>query len=329
MATIKLRVRVSELTNVMTQFDEIKVYRSTDGQDGTYSELTGPSTRITLVADQTLYEYIDTAGDSSYWYRFAYFNSSTTTESTASTPIQGECADGLYCTLQDIRDEGFSSSTYSDSRVLVIISLASQTIDRVTGRWFEARELDILVDGNDSPSLCLDMPIISITSVAIDGTDVDLDGVLVYNRHITSNLTTPDDRNDPRITFADVYTDDLQRRLGTRIRWPSGFQNINVVGSFGYTDYDGTSTGKTPDGINLLCKLLVGRELALISDVDGRTEARNAWRVLQYKTADQSISYTRPGTTTLSRLAGNQLTGDQEIDELILYYRRPGSIALV
>jgi len=69
MATVKIRIRVRELSNVMTQFDQIKVYRS-DTEEGTYVEITDALSRVTLVADQTVYEYIDTtAPTSSYWYK--------------------------------------------------------------------------------------------------------------------------------------------------------------------------------------------------------------------------------------------------------------------
>jgi hypothetical protein len=98
MASIKLKFVVEHISNVMLNYDQIKVYRSTT-QTGTYSEITGPTTRVDLVADQVLYEYIDTAGDPTYWYKFAYYNSSTTAEGSLSDPIQGEDSGGLYCTI--------------------------------------------------------------------------------------------------------------------------------------------------------------------------------------------------------------------------------------
>ena len=56
MATIKLKFVVEELSNVLLNYDQIKVYRSTTGDAGPYSEITVPGTRVDLVSPQTLYE---------------------------------------------------------------------------------------------------------------------------------------------------------------------------------------------------------------------------------------------------------------------------------
>ena len=78
MATvIKIRWEVEELVNVMTLYDQQKVYRSTTGETGIYSEITGPGTRVALVAGQVAYFFYDTSGDVTYWYKTRYFNSST------------------------------------------------------------------------------------------------------------------------------------------------------------------------------------------------------------------------------------------------------------
>lgn len=92
MAVIKIRWSVDELANVMTQFDTQKVYRSTTGITGSYSEITTPSTRVDLVADQEDYYYDDTAGDESYYYKVSYYHSITTLESSLTDPISGESA---------------------------------------------------------------------------------------------------------------------------------------------------------------------------------------------------------------------------------------------
>jgi hypothetical protein len=90
MATIKVKAVVSNLSNVMLVFDRIKVYRSTTGAGGPFVEITTPSTRMALVAGTIVYEYIDTAGDPTYWYRTSYFNSITSNESRPSDAQQGE-----------------------------------------------------------------------------------------------------------------------------------------------------------------------------------------------------------------------------------------------
>ena len=146
MATVKVRIRVRELTNVMTQFDQIKVYRSST-QDGTYSEITDALSRITLVADQTVYEYIDnTAPTSSYWYKTSYYNSSTTLESSLSSAMQG-IDGGLYCTLQDIRDEGITSTELTDDRALKLSTLWQKWIEDKTAPFAQRLIAFAIVEG--------------------------------------------------------------------------------------------------------------------------------------------------------------------------------------
>lgn len=326
MAAIKLKWTVDDIDNVIALYDVVKVYRSTTGQGGVYNEITGPGTRVTLVADQTLYEYVDTAGDPTYWYQTAFYNTVTTDESTPSDPIMGD-SPGLYCTLSEIRDEGFSETEFPDVRVLATMARASRMIERATGRWFEPRDLDLHLDGKGSQALRLGHAIISITSVAIDDTDLELTDLRIYNRRVTENLLSPDDREDPRIELYNSYESDLIS--GYPSTWPRGQQNIHVVGSFGYTEYDGSSTGQTPELINRLCVLLVARDLEPVSDEWSRSGRREHYRIVQTKTRDQSITLARPIVSPLSTLARGMLTGDPEIDGLIMTFRRPSAIGSI
>jgi hypothetical protein len=105
MATIKIKWRVEELDNVLTQFDTQKVYRSTTGSSGTYSEITIPSTRVDLISDTTEYYFDDVGGDASYYYKVTFFNSSTSNESTASNPISGGTALALsIITVEELKE---------------------------------------------------------------------------------------------------------------------------------------------------------------------------------------------------------------------------------
>lgn len=87
---IKLKIQVDELDNVLQTFDRIKVYRSTTGISGTYTELTAVATRIVLVPGVTLYEYDDPSGEITYYYKTSYFNSGTLVESNLSAPRLGD-----------------------------------------------------------------------------------------------------------------------------------------------------------------------------------------------------------------------------------------------
>lgn len=51
----------------------------------------------------------------------------------------------LYCTVEDIRAEGFTNpSVYPDGRITSLIELASRFVDAFTGRWFYAKEFNLV-----------------------------------------------------------------------------------------------------------------------------------------------------------------------------------------
>lgn len=236
-----------------------------------------------------------------------------------------------YTTVQAMRDEGVTTSQASDARLQTLIERASYMIDMWTGRYFEPRTKVIRVDGRDARAVLLDEPIIDITAIKIldsygttiayagSDTDVDLDDVRIYNRHLTQLLTDPDDRDNPRIEFA------FPSRASFGGRFPVGRQNIQVEGIFGYTEPDGTPHGRTPLLIEHATKLMVIRELALMSDTDARADTINRQRITMQKTRDQSISYGAASSHAGTYSAGGlgRMTGDPEIDAILERFTRP------
>lgn len=335
MATIKIKWSVQELANVLTLFDVCKVYRSTAGVSGPYVEITGPGTRVALVLGQSAYEFDDTAGSTSYWYKISYFHETTLLESELSDPIQGT-GGGNYLTIQDMRDAGFTTTDADDDRVADVIEQVEEFIEQVTGRWFYPRNLVIRVDGNGSPILPLVAPIIqidSITYLASYGSpadilsEVDLDSVRVYNRHLTSAWsTTDDDRQAPRLEF----------NLGAG-RWYEGRQNIEIDGWFGYTvlgrgdpvgetvagSQKPQSMGQTPPMIRRVAMLLAARYLPTPADPDAYEDAIKRWAIERHETRDQRIEYSD------NTFAMGPITGDAEIDRVLSAYSRPPAIAIL
>jgi hypothetical protein len=234
-----------------------------------------------------------------------------------------------YCTVGCLRDEGVPSS-FTDTYLLERISLASSTIDRITGRFFEPRALELDLDGRGGRKLLLDIPIIGISSMEFETSPfqpssltIDPDLLKVYNRHLTQNLTQPDDRNSPKIELFHA-SDDITNAspyVFTRLIYPLGQQNIHVVGTFGFTDYSSANTqGVTPPLIKRLCCLLVIRDLyPMFGSCAKRHDALNRYRIQSERTRDQSYS--------LESLAGAKrfgvFTGDPEIDWILASYMRP------
>lgn len=104
MSIIKLSIAVADITNVMTVFDKIKVYRSTTGEIGVFTELTSATTRPTLELTKVVYIYTDTAGRSDYWYRSSYYSSATLAESSLSAAQIGETDPALaIISVEDLK----------------------------------------------------------------------------------------------------------------------------------------------------------------------------------------------------------------------------------
>lgn len=315
MSVIKLTITVDKLSNVMTLFDVIKVYRSTAGEGGPYSEITGVGTRITLVSGQSVYTYDDTTGDPTYYYKTSYYHETTTLESSLSDPIQGN-ADTIYVDVQSIRDEGVTTSQASDDRVLNLINVWQQFIEKTTRNWFVPREITWDFDGNGTTLTQFPAPIVSISALYIndDFTNaIDEDAYVVYSGRGGSER---DDRKNPRIKLVtgetSIFTGVGQIRRRTTI-FEIGESNQRAVGVFGYVESDGT----TPKPIEYALKKLVVRSCRPLAGtgafgfpagpmIEEETDRhRRKW-------SDQFVASKVWSTT-----------GDLEVDQILATYRAP------
>ena len=206
----------------------------------------------------------------------------TITEDFDVVETSANAGDG-YCLISDLRDEGITTTQATDTRVMSRIRTASQMIERYCGRHFEPRAYSMSVDGRGQQALLLDQPVISVFGITFDTywegvpLDMDLADFRIYNRHLTDQLLSPDDRNAPKLelirfsTWLDLYPGGNSLTY----RWPSGTKNITVAGVFGYTERDGDSAaGRTPELLRHACKLMVIRELPLMNDPDERDDRR-------------------------------------------------------
>lgn len=216
-----------------------------------------------------------------------------------------------YITPQDLYDEGLDETTYPATLVNRRIAFHSRMLERYTGRIFEPRAMIMDVDGTGGYELQLDQPIVSVTSVTLldrefPPTEVftfTMRDLTVYNRHM-AGLTAPDDREDPKL--GNVY-------------FPKGRMNVRVQGTFGYT----TSLGATPPEIERVVMLMVLRDkekLALTSKRNSSLLSGLAGAIVREKTDDHEYEL-----STARRTAAWTAfyTGDVEIDQLLLQFRRP------
>jgi len=236
----------------------------------------------------------------------------------------------VYALITDLRAEGVTTADATDARLARLLRLATQYVDRMTGRFFEPRPMTVALDGSGGRTQLLGHPILAVRDVKllvaypaeIGELPVTPSFFRVYNRHLTQGLLDPDDRENPRLEFfheSDLLgvqsTPAASLGLGSLV-WQRGVQNVIVDGLFGYTDPDGSPVGRTPDLIRHVTKLLVLRELPAMTDIARREDRQQRWRIVAERTRDQSYNLDP------LRFQG-AFTGDPAIDSILANFQRP------
>lgn len=253
-----------------------------------------------------------------------------------------------YASVAQLREEGITESDADDSRLHGLIVRASKQVERWTKRQFRPTHKSVRYNGSGGRKLLIDDPIVAIARAAIttitsslsspDETTIDRSLFFVYNRHLVSNLTSPDDRNNPKLEYfhgGDLLghsrSDAIAGLTFDRLIWPRGPQLIRVEGVFGYTEYDGTVLGQTPELLAWAVALLVVRNLHKVTDLDKREDAMRRWRLVTERTRDQEYKLADLSTrgAANNRIAIGSLTGDPEIDNIIIMFMRPPAIRAV
>lgn len=242
-----------------------------------------------------------------------------------------------YCGVADIRAEGFLDPPFSDARIDLLAELATRYIDKVTGRWFTPRTFDstnpFKVDGKDGRTLHLMIPIIRIDKLEVetqgflnpDRVEIEADNYRVYNRHLFG-VSQPDDRENPRITYVPrrIVETIASGLFPAPLKFVAGRQNIFLEGVFGYTDWDGTpgSLGETPRLIRQVACRLVARDLCLDVEACKKLNIKNRFRFTMDKEGKNTVR--------LQDLwLRGSFTGDPEIDNILMAYRRPARMAAI
>lgn len=232
-------------------------------------------------------------------------------------------------TLQEVRDEGFTSAQYPDSRVNDILEELDAYIEELTGNFFEPRTLTFDIDGDGTHYIFMPYPIVSITSVKEDGVSIDLDSLKVYNRHLKGlRHEDQDDRVNPKIEFNQEllprYVDSYRGhvRLFTK-----GVQNFEIVGVFAYRDYDPNDlvNGKIPVMLKRAAKMLLPRFLPTVNSPTF-SKAWTGHNVKRIRTRTQECEM--GGALVNGSLVGT-LTGDYQIDQLLSRFVSPVSGTIV
>jgi hypothetical protein len=206
----------------------------------------------------------------------------------------------LYATVDDVRGEGVQPADADDARVLAAVEEATRLVDQLCGWHFEPREMTLRLDGRGTPTLWLPAAPIHVAELEVNGRAVSRapEDLVIVGAPARAGF------DGPRLT----------RTYGV---FPRGAGNIVVHGLFGFTEADGTAVGRVPRTIRRAALLLAIRSLAPVGQSESG-DARTGWRIVEEKTRDQSVRFAEPERAPL--------TGDAEIDRLLLPYRRPAAM---
>lgn len=122
---IRLFITVDDITNVLAAgYTVIRVYTDS-AEGGTFTILDGTET---LVAGTESYEYIDTDGTTSTWYKTCYYGA-VPGESSKSAARKGGTA-SAYATVRELRNRIGKTLTGMDVELAALLDAAAKSIDR-------------------------------------------------------------------------------------------------------------------------------------------------------------------------------------------------------
>lgn len=247
----------------------------------------------------------------------------------------------LCATISDVRAEGAGASI-TDRRIYEKLVSAQERLGQWTGRSFVPVRKKVHLDGTRDRYFVFHEPIIALESVVLtDGvTTIEPSAFTVYNRHLTG-LLVPDDRENPRLEFRANWWE--TRYSGNTYRYPDVFrdpqwggrtsQSIAVTGVFGYTEPDGSPTGRTPETAREVVVLMTLRELPRQNTQEAIAKRRAAF-IEEMKTREQTVKWGDMGGGSnggggASSPGSAPFTGDPFIDGKIrqLCPVAPGGIA--
>lgn len=201
-----------------------------------------------------------------------------------------------YCTLDDLRAEGWAVSEDDEVRAAGLCARVSEYIDLMTGNTFTPVTKTLMLDGTGLYRLDLPLCLIECTAVTCGGEPVS--GIVNYNRR------APDDRMNPRL---------LRRERP----WSKGAQNVVITGTWGCTDLNAEGEPVTPSAIRRAAVTLALAQRALLADTDAQSEEYQRRR-LRSETTD-GHSYTLDCSID-KLIAAETYTGIPEVDQILTRY---------
>jgi hypothetical protein len=263
-------------------------------------------------------------------WRWKQFATSSYQENAEDFELVAQAGGGpsvLYNDVADVRAMGLTDPPFTDAQILEALTTWQMVLERACRQWFYDRELTLQLDGNDSDTLHLGVPIISVEYLKINRSDLELstDRYEVYNRQY------PDDRRNPKIRLrhsrqlSDIYI--APWSLG-ELKFHKGYRNQEIKGRFGFIEPDGSTPAPIKHAhLKLTIEKLTHPYYVPAGEVPPTPSEVYAGVVVEEKTDGHSIKY---GSSSYKerRVGLSGITQDPEILDIIKLYRAPIALAL-
>lgn len=242
-----------------------------------------------------------------------------------------------YISSRNAYLDGYVVETTTPQQIHRHTSEVSHAIEQWTRRWFEPRFITLRTNGGPGRTILLDNPIIAVADVTSvwdeDGSYVHPHTYYkVFNRHLDGFFDV-DDRKNPKIEITSTAGLITREARLAAAAWPSGVQNLEVSGVFGYTDADFDPTdgavliGHAPVDLSRACGVLMGRQISDPGLTNPMTWSPGSVR--SYRTRYQSVTFGGGGSSSSGGGGGggggggDALSGDPLIDAILVKYYRP------
>jgi hypothetical protein len=199
--------------------DKIKLYRAAnvDGSqpaDGSFSLLT----TLALDPDQAMTTYTDSSGGAGFWYKYNYFNSTSSAETDLgdATAIRGRT---YYCTIDDVRQKaGLQNNKWvTDNTIASARAAAQAEVDSELGGLytvpFTQTPINALIS-TVTAQLAAGLLLTDDYGVNAAGTSKDGDAKLIGARALLARIKTKE------LILTDLKGSEIDNNAGTVQSWP-------------------------------------------------------------------------------------------------------------
>lgn len=229
----------------------------------------------------------------------------------------------LYISVAAVRAVGIKDPPHDDAAVTAAIRLAQGYMERACRQWFYPKACIFRLDGPDSDTIHLPVPIITLDEVRLNDATYALDPSYyrVYN--------TEEDRGNPRIALIDGRNADsifIAPLTDGRMFFRRGRQNQYLAGTFGYVEADGS----VPPAIQRAVLLLAVEKLTKPVYIDpaalpGPPPPSILGPIIEEGTDGHYAKYAMSGGNTQAKRASAfaGLTDNPEVLAIMKMYRAP------